>query len=209
MSLPDISKYYERDENALEAHADWLCEQSCVRQFQFLQPRVEREKITQVVEFGPGSGLLAHHWKRKQPALVYTGLEACSAFVEIASSPEVYPGDYSGLTFVWGDVRDYLPPQVDLGVAFKFLKHFSLKEWDDILACVCSGVFRFACFDVQVADQDADNGKDFPHTFVTEAHLRQALEEVGFGEVERQVWEEGEAGGLGRIKNIVLWTKRE
>lgn len=207
--MADIAVYYDKDDNALDAHADWLCARKHYEQLEFLLPRFERENLVSAVEFGPGSGLLAHAWKRKCPRLVYTGVEKSAKLLQIASSPECFPGNYGGLTFVRGDVRDYELPEADVGVAFTFLKHFGLPEWDDILDIVCNGLFRFACFDVPLAERDLDNGTDWPHVFVSPGRLELALDKAMFAEIERHTLAEWDEDGLGRIKNVAIWARRK
>jgi len=207
MALPDISDYYDQDDNALTEHTSWLCVQEYRRQLEFIQPRFEANNLTTAIEFGPGSGLLAHRWKQACPRLVYTGIEKCRSFLNMARSSEIYPGDYSGVTFLGGDVRDYVEGEHDLALAFSFFKHFHLDEWDEIVGCVLASG-RFAAFDMQVLDKDRDNGEHYPHVFVTKERLRQAVANAGHEVVEMVPWWEADVPDFGTMRNVAMWTRK-
>lgn len=205
MTLPDISVFYDEGENALQAHLDWLFEDTYHRQLEFVQWHFNEEKLMTVTEFGPGSGLLAHAFKESCPRLAYLGVEKSVRLCALARNRRIYRGDYD-LTFQHEDGRLF-NQQVDCVVSFGFLKHFCIAEWNDILKHLLAQG-RFSCFDMQVSDEDFDNGSLYPHVFVTRERLERSTRDAGHDILDQQVWSEGDVEGHGRMQRVALWTKR-
>lgn len=206
MSLPDISLFYDESDNALSEHADWLINQEFLREMDFIVPLVDRCKVGSVVEFGPGSGLLAHALKCKRPELLYRGIERSAEMLRLASSKELYPGDYSGLTFLQGDVREDVEP-ADLAMAFSFLKHFALDEWDIILQRVLASG-RYAAFDMQHLPEDKDLGTVYPHVYVRHERLKRILSAAGHRIVQEVDWGKAPVEEHGEMTSVAYWTER-
>lgn len=206
--LPDISEYYDRDENALSEHLRWVLDRSAEKQLAFVRPRFEAAGLKSVLEFGCGSGLLGFAWKKVDPAVIYTGIDTSAELYKLATDPAVSGERIPPMAFIRSDVRAaHGLPHADLVVAFSFMKHFDLDEWDDILGDVLANG-RYTAFDVQIMEKDLDNGVDYHHVFVTEQHLLDVVRCSNHEIIDREKWSEGDVEGHGRMHSTAFWTKR-
>lgn len=204
--MRDISFFYDESDNALSEHAGWLINQEFLRELDFVVPRVDRFKVGSIVEFGPGSGLLAHALKCKRPGLLYRGIERSAEMLKLAVSKILYPGNYGGLTFLQGDVREDVEP-ADLSLAFSFLKHFALDEWDTILRRVLAAG-RYAAFDMQHLPEDKDLGTVYPHVYVRPERLKRVIEAAGHRIVQEVDWGKAPVEEYGEMTSVAYWTER-
>lgn len=205
--LNDISLYYDQGNRAIEAELDWILHQEWKREIEFVQKHWQAG-IEQVLEYGPGAGLFAQALYVLQPTIKYTGLEDSEKLCAIAQARAA--ACRQDLEFLQGDVRHirFQVEDVDLTVAFSFLKHFALEEWDDILLAILGQSQRWAAFDVQFLGHDLNNGTEFNHVFVTEQRVRSLLEKAGHEEVARQTWYTGHVPDHGDFHTDALWTRR-
>jgi hypothetical protein len=181
----------------------WLLNQSAKVHLRFLLPRMEREKVESVVEFGCGVGLVA----KGMPCHVrYVGVEKNEYFWGKAR----VRNDTRAHQFWHDDIRliSCFAFEPDLSCAFFFLKNFGLHEWDQILAKLLSHG-RFGCFDMQIAERDHDNGTEFHHVYLTGDHLERAVAAAGHRIVDREVQAESTVDGLGLMREVMFWTQRE
>jgi cyclopropane fatty-acyl-phospholipid synthase-like methyltransferase len=207
--FPDISEFYDKEDNALDAHLDWVIEGQYTRQLLFLLEHTVLDKIRTVIEFGPGSGLLAHAWTKLRPEIEYLGIEKSKKLCDIACSRIWHHEPPPNVQFMVGDVRHSgRNGDSDLVVAFGLFKHIGLDEWDETVRDFLR-LGRFAAFDVQLLGVDFDNGKDWHHTYVTEEHLHRVLEMAKHEEIDRVNWSDCDVEGHGRMARVALWTKRK
>jgi len=208
MGFADVSAWFDHDDNALVEHINWITSNAAEKQLAFIQPRFEAAALKSAVEFGSGSGRLAFAWAKANPQLIYDGIEKSQKLYDLTVDPHISGLEAPWLNFHKGDVRDSaVLPTADCALAFAFMKHFSLDEWNDILAHVLMNG-RYGAFDVQVAGQDHDNGTHYHHVYVSETRLLEAVRLAGHEILDRATWEECDVDGLGRMRNAVLWTKR-
>lgn len=203
MPLPDISEYYT-PERAAHENKQWTLTQGYKKNAAFLLPLIERFKIRSVIEFGSATGHLAGEIP---PDVEYLGVEPNDHFRKMAQEKL----SEAGTKFVKGDVRTFpnggVTVPADLSMAWAFLKHFGLPEWDAILTKILSHG-KYGCFDVQVADRDIDDGVDFHHVWVTEAHVLGAVEGAGHDLVcftTNFVWHQHEQ----LCREVFFFTKRK
>jgi SAM-dependent methyltransferase len=192
MSVPDQSEWYDA-RRALEADLDWIMSGSARRHFAFLP----LDGVKTVLEWGCGSGLVASWLPR---AVNYFGIDRSPHMIELARRR------CPGYVFVCECAREFEPDgRWDLALAFSFVKHFGLDEWNRICRKVLDSG-RVACFNVQVAERDHDNGREYPHAFVTEERLSRVLREAGHAEERRETLGEFEVDGI-RAKDVILLTR--
>lgn len=200
--LPDESCRYSPEVATDEAVA-WITAGAHRRPLAFLLPRLEAHGVQSVFEYGYGSGLLA---SALPAGLLYVGVDACAALKQKAES--LCAGREKCRFFV-GDVRKFPFPDdtpYDLSMAWSFMKHFALDEWDQILAKVLSAG-RFGAFDAQVAPRDFDDGTRFPHAFVTAERVRAAVGAAGHEVVAEEQFSEWRVGEV-PCRCVAYWTRR-
>jgi SAM-dependent methyltransferase len=139
--------------------------------------RVAHTDIFAVVEFGCGTGWVP----QGLPELVeYLGVDANAECITRARARN--PGRHR--QFVVGDLRAFTTAarvatyDSTLVCAFSVLKHFGLKEWDDVVAAVLRHGMR-GLFSVPVGPETKDDGTEFPHVWVTRERLQEAVEGAG------------------------------
>jgi trans-aconitate methyltransferase len=197
--LPDISEYFTT-ERALKEEVNWILDHTHGRHFEFLLPRLDEYKIQSVVEFGSGAGIVASSIIKKVPQ--YIGMDANDHFLATAKKRN------PTLQFVKGDVRTWLPPwPADLALSSAFFKHFSLEEWDEIIARVLRAG-KFGCFDVQLCANEHDDGTDYHHVFVSETHLERAVISAGHVIVEKKPMNGRTLANGDAASDMILWTRR-
>jgi SAM-dependent methyltransferase len=203
MSLPDSSQWYTK-ERAMAEEVTWLLNQSAKVHLRFLLPRIEREGVKSVVEFGCGVGLVASGLVDK---VDYIGIDSNPFFITRARNRLAGRPCF----FYEADIRDRVAVndflQSQLSCAFFFLKNFGLHEWDQILAKLLSHG-RFGCFDMQIAERDHDNGAEFHHVYLTQEHLERAVAAAGHKIVDREVQAESTVERLGLMREVMFWTQR-
>lgn len=201
--LPDISEIYNDPERALEEELGWLLNAEYKRHLDFVLPRMEKAGVKSVVEFGCGSGLVA---AGLDPHMGYVGIDRNEWFLKKAVERNLG----KERKFIVNDIRknDFKNTPFDLSMAWAFLKHFALDEWDAILAKVLSAG-RYGAFGVQLLAKDLDNGTGFHHTFVTEEHLRRATLAAGHEVLEVVTFLEADLPGEGRLKDVGVWTRKD
>ena len=200
--MRDNSDYYTAD-LALREEIDWILARPHAKIIDWLRPRAAN--LSTVVEFGCGSGIVAASLK----PTTYLGIDANPHFLTMAKKRCV---DRDTFAFMKQDVRDFTETKTfDLTMAWSFFKHFSLQEWNSIVACVLVHG-KFGCFNVQMFGRDMDDGRDYHHVYVTEARLAEAIRGAGHEEVERLVLKEWEfSGAMAKdvAKDVVVWTKQK
>ncbi len=206
MELADISSWYDEDDRARTAEVEWVLNaaEGWKQQAAFLVPRLREVGARSVVEFGPGAGLLAAALAVLDPCVDYLGVEKSVGLLAACGKRKAKLQQWKTCKFVLGDVRDYQGERRDVAVAFKFLKHFSLEEVGAILARVLAAG-RYAAFHLQITPEPLDDGKEFPHTFLTEAAVKAVLDLCGHKELSREVWSEGRVDGM-PLQQVAFWT---
>lgn len=87
--------------------------------------------------------------------------------------------------FVIADIRNAVVREADIVVAFAFLKHFHLDEWNAIIGILLAYAQRTILTSVTIAPVDQEDRKTpFPHVWVTEDRLRLVCDLEGFCEPE-------------------------
>jgi trans-aconitate methyltransferase len=196
--MKDNSEYYT-EALALREEVDWILHRPHAKIAEWLLPRIAANKCETVIEFGCGSGILAAMLPEKSD---YLGIDSNPHFIRMARNRK------PGWAFVKDDVRYWSPEKTyELAMAWSLFKHFSLNEWNAIVACVLVHG-RFGAFNVQLSDRDFDDGVDYHHAHVTEAHLAEALAMAGHEEVERQVFNDWSVNSA-PARDVAIWTKRK
>jgi len=122
-----------------------------------------------LIEVGCGTGWLP---TALPPTLEYTGVDANAECLRLAQQKTTQ-------LFVQADVRNFYWPERPLVVSFAMLKHFALFEWAEILGKVLA-LGRNALFTMNVGASDEDDFQHgFPHTWVSDATLREAIRAAG------------------------------
>lgn len=201
MKLPDISVFYT-PETALREEVRWILSGKHTKDLEFLLPRMEHHGIKTVLELGCGSGITAFGLPAETD---YLGIDKNPWFLGRArlrneSNPK--------RRFRAWDARNWEQAESsDLSMAFGFLKHFALDEWDRMVATVLRHG-RFGAFDMQLLHKDLDDGTEYHHVFVTERRLRAAVSSAGHEVVDLALLNEGTLEGEGTVRNMLCWTRR-
>jgi SAM-dependent methyltransferase len=194
--MNDISEYYTKD-LAVAEEVQWLLTQQYKNNLDFILPEIKENGIKSVVEFGCGTGLIAQGIPSE---IYYIGIDMNRHFLEMARKKN------PGRMFHNGDIRTDLHFG-NLSCAFAFLKHFSLDEWDGIFAKVITAG-KYAAFDIQILDQDLDDGTEYHHVFVTERRIANCLEICGYREVKRKTLQEADLKDHGRVREVIFWVEK-
>jgi len=199
----DISEFYDPN-RALAEEVGWIMNPEAHRMYlNFLLPRMAAHEVKSVIEFGCGSGILASLLPKE---MSYLGVDRNSWFLEKARMRNGVANEKR--LFQCFDARNVIGHECDLSMAWAFLKHFGLDEWDRMLAKVLSHG-RFGAFNVQLAKTDFDNGEEFHHVFVTEEHLQKVLAAAGHEEIDRSVQETFTLPSGEECQAVALWTRRK
>jgi len=198
--MPDESDRYD-EATAHREDMEWIMGMGFVVQRDFLAPLMMEHSVRSVIEFGCGSGLLAHSLPS---GIDYLGVDKAPLLLDKARKRN------PTMRFVCCDVRNVQEKPRDLSLAFSFLKHFALSEWEQILGIILRHG-QHAAFNVQIADQDIDNGVNgFPHVFVTRERLDKAVHTNGHKVKEITVNSEWDLLCDIKAYDITIWTsKRE
>jgi len=167
--LPDYSMWLTRERVAVEdalwsdpEKATWPYFVEAIARF---MPPVKRPSV---VEFGCGTGLVAHALSGK---VVYLGVDANAECIEKARERNALTSN----AFFLGDIRKASPlREFDLSCAFSFLKHFAAHEWTDILGKVLKPGL-VSVFSVIMGPEVKDDGVEYPHLQVTQQLLHDAV----------------------------------
>lgn len=195
-TLPDESNRYTEDLATAE-DVNWVLAGAHKKPLAFLTGKLNENAIAGVIEFGCGSGLLA---AALPEGLEYLGVDRCDHLLKKARRrcPE--------RSFKCFDVRT-AKESADLAMAWSFMKHFAPREWAAVLGKVLSSGKRFGAFDAQVAGKTFDDGRAFPHCFVTERAVLSAVAAAGFAVENEEVFSEFTVGGE-PAKNVAYWCRR-
>lgn len=129
----------------------------------------DRTAISSVIEFGCGTGWVAQGLPSQ---ITYLGIDANSWCLERARQRCPHR------TFILADVRDAAGGDADLVCAFSFLKHFGFGEWDAVVKKVLSRG-RLGLFSIPLASEDWDAGIEFPHVWVSNERMTNAVQGAG------------------------------
>lgn len=170
MNLPDYSQWLTPARLAAEEH-QWADPE--LRTWPIFVNWVlhvlQDANVLSMIEFGCGTG-----WVPKAlPAdLQYVGVDANPHCLALAM--EKNPTRW----FSRNDIRNPQALTFDLACAFSVLKHFGLHEWDAVVKNVVSAG-HVCLFSMPVGPEDKEDGAEFPHTWVTAAHLQDAVAAAG------------------------------
>lgn len=201
--FPDIAHYYT-PERAAQEEAMWALEGTHHRDAAFLQPHLDAiaSDRKSVIEFGCGSGILAS----LLTGIDYMGVDKNPWFLERARARNFSDAPGAQRHFCCFDVRNYHSEQRDCAVALSFLKHFALDEWNAVVAQVLRHGHH-GCIEMQIAEEDHDDGEEYHHVYVTVEHLRRAVENAGH-RIEDMHVERCFQTRLGKAaKRVLYWTK--
>lgn len=192
--LADISHYYNDPERARAEIAAW--DRSGPKHLATqLRRAVESCAPSRVIEIGCGIGRLVPTCR--ELGITYHGIDRNMIFLDEARRRYVGPDVF----FEEGDIRR-LSPAIGgdgvLVVATAFLKHFSLSEWDDILARLLT-LAPSALLEIHLADSDLDDGTEFHHVAVTETRLARVLA----ASQRIELWREINHVGRSRLGQLV------
>lgn len=188
----------------LQADVDWVLNRTARKIAEYILPKMRMEGIKSVIEFGCGTGLLA----AELPAEVqYVGLDMNDWFLGRARDRNSL---YPAREFCKNDVREWsktATAAADLSMAWSFLKHFGLDEFDSILSTIL-GRGRFSAFNVSHLPADVDDGVDFHHVYVTEERVKRVVEAAGHEIVD--AWQtEAWAAHNQTARGVFYWTRRK
>jgi predicted TPR repeat methyltransferase len=199
--LPDISEWYTK-ERTLAAEVDWLFTKPYKAHLEFLLPHIRQYGVKSVVEFGCGTGHVGCGLPSK---IDYLGVDSNEHMRQIAMRNLIAPSNYRNTELA--DIREWsyisLKFPRDLSTAWNFLKHFGLHEWNEIVKKLLSHG-RYGAFSMQISDHDFDNGTEYHHVFVTEAHLESAVEAAGHRVIFSHCLHAFDLG-----KDVAYWTERK
>ena len=206
--LPDISAYFI-GQRAVDEEISWLMNGSYKKKTAIVNAGIEKYGIKSIVEWGCRSGLIAAGLPK---AIPYLGMDTNEDWLEMAKERN---RNCSTRKFMLTDIRkniadpepDWLNYSLARGVviAFDFMKHMPLGEWDAILKRVLS-CGRYCCFSAQVCGNDFDDGTRFHHVFVSKQHLAEAIQRAGYEELSRQTLSEWRLPSGDMASDIEVWT---
>jgi predicted TPR repeat methyltransferase len=203
VSKKTIGEWFDEGSHATDEEVGWLLNREYLQAAAFVGPRITRAGIRTVLELGCHSGLLARTLVLNHPSLTYSGVEASLALLRMARERFLdFPLERASFTDAgvpWDGATH------DLVVSFSCLKHVPLEGLDEHLADLLARGEN-AAFDVQILDEDLDDGRDYPHCYVTEDRLLAAVGRGGHAVVAREVWYEGNLSGHGLMRNVAFWT---
>ncbi len=186
----------------LQADVDWVLARPHKKIAGWLAPKMKEYIIGSIVEFGCGSGLLA---AELPPIIEYFGFDKNEWFLARAVERSK---SWPSRIFADLDVRnDRGQPLQDLSMAWSFLKHFGLDEFDGILTKILA-CGRCCAFNVSHLPFDLDDGKDFHHVYVTEERVRKLIEAAGHEVVDcwtMDTWPAHDQTAMG----LAYWTRRK
>ena len=169
MNLPDFSEYLKRPGKFDIEERDWLANPGkndwhakIVNEF------IEKQKIQSIVEIGCGSGETARRLKGFNR---YLGIDSNSDCINYATKK-------MGDVFLIADIRTINLPSFDLVICFSTLKHFGLHEWYDVFKKI-SSFGKYFIFDMAIAEQTKDDGKDFHHVWKNSLELKADIANAG------------------------------
>ncbi len=203
----DISEYYTGEVAATE-EAAWNTTRMYRRNLAQVERLIQKEGLFQIIEVGCGSGLIA----AELPDIVdYVGVDRSAELLAMARAKTAH----TGRVFFQEDVRRITPEWVaekglapfHLVMCFAFLKHFGLHEWDDILKGILA-LAPVACIEVQLAEQDFDDGTQFHHVFVTQAHLERVISASGCYTLDEVVVHDSDLDGKRIQVKLVIVGRR-
>jgi hypothetical protein len=201
VSRRTIGEWFDEGNHALEEEVGWLLNKWYVREAHFVAPRMKREGLKVVREFGCRSGLLVRSLALLVPDMSYRGSEMSQKLLRMARERVA---DMRGVDIELHNAC--AEEKVDLAIAFSHFKHVPLETWVDAV-CSVLRLGRFAAFDVQTLDHELDNGVDYPHVYATEAMVAQAVAAAGHEVVDREVWHEGTLPEHGTMRDVAFWTR--
>lgn len=166
MTLPDYSAWLTPERLV---HEESLWADPAQRTWPIFVDWINRlaadDSVCSIIEYGCGTGWVPANIS---PKLHYVGIDANPDCLLRAMRRN------PTRLFSLADVRIEQPLTFDVACAFSFLKHFGLHEWDAIVAKVLRRG-RYGLFSMPVGDRNEDTGTEFPHVWVTEEHLREAI----------------------------------
>lgn len=188
--------------DCLQADVDWVLNRTHKKTSGYVNPRIAQEGIKSVVEFGCGSGLLA---AELPSGIEYLGIDTNEWFLGRANDRNL---SFDQKHFVKCDAREREPSEVrDLSMAWSFLKHFGLDEFDSILTKLL-GCGRCSCFNISHLPFDIDDGTDFHHVYVTEERVRRVVETAGHEIVDAWAMDTWAAHDQ-TARGVAYWTRRK
>lgn len=156
------------NDNVEQTEKDWIENPKGHRE----QYETIADLVGPVLEVGCGSGCLAAYVKNP-----YTGLDQSDKLLDLARAKN------PSKVFALVNIRRVVPDtyKTENVCAFGFMKHFSLKEWDSIFDRLAAMAVKTLTIETPLSDTLWEElGYDFPHTFVTDSHVRRAAARNGF-----------------------------
>ena len=171
--MPDYTEFLTESQLAAEEEA-WESEKLHLRYVAGIARMCADYEVGSILEMGCGTGWVP----RELPeTLSYVGMDANRSCLNLAHRKNVTRPFYEG------DVRTWIPGyQTDLVCCFAVLKHFALSEWKSVIHAVLRHG-RYGLFTQPVALECRDDQKEmklaWPHVWVDEATLQEAVKEAG------------------------------
>jgi len=200
--MKDISEWYT-PKRCMDSEVAALLNRPFRKHLAFVIPRMEHYDVKSILEFGCGAG----HFAAGLPdGMRYDGVDDNEWMVKKTAS-RIQDRRLFYAAIEVGDIRNFRAHAAKastyaLVCAWFFLKHFSLDEWDAIVAKMLS-YGRYAAFNVQVADHDYDNGTEYHHVYVTRQRLEVAVQRGLHKIVDTEVLEDAFWG-----QDLAVWTER-
>jgi SAM-dependent methyltransferase len=192
--LPDYSEYLRVPANLENEEREWALHKAYERNANTLLHFANLNDCRSVLELGCGTGWIPYVLGGR---LGYRGIDANEYCLQLCHNKN--PGEL----FAKADIRTLdWRFRADVVCCFAVLKHFGLHEWDEVAASVIERG-RHSLFTVQIADEDFDDGTEYPHSWITMERLERVVSEAGHSITTAEVWATAEKGN-----EYLVWTTR-
>jgi len=199
--LPDIAEFFTPD-RALNEEILWILGKPWQPRLEFMKPFLEEYQIKSIVEFGCRSGLLAEQLPKD---IQYTGFEKNKWFLQKARARNNlnknmrFP-DWDEIAWGFGNPM--------LAMSWDDLKHRSLEDFDDDLALTINGRDN-AAFNVQLCDEEFDDGEKYHHSFVNLARVEKIVKDCQHIVRSCVFYKEWEHGSGRKCLEAYFWTHQQ
>ncbi len=209
--LLDVSDHYDAS-RALDEQVNWLLTGYWKKHLDFLEnhanvhgqsgPIFNVGGNLSILEIGCGSGILA---AALPDDVSYLGVDRNPHFLEMARQRNKDAITQRRHEYLCWDVRNLDRPPRDLVMAWSFMKHFGLYEWEQILAKVLS-FGQYGAFSMQIADRDHDDGVDYHHVCVRQERVYAAVKAAGHEVLQQELLSSWSVGDH-LVTDQAFWTR--
>jgi len=167
--LPDIAEFFTPD-RALNEEILWILGKPWQPRLEFMMPFLEEYQIKSIVEFGCRSGLLAEQLPKD---IQYVGMERNKWFRQKARARNNLKENFifhDWTKFSWAESNH------ELAMFWDVTKHLSLEEFNKTLDLLVR-VSDNSAFNVQICDEEFDDGEKYHHSFVNLARVEKIIKD--------------------------------